>query len=84
MKLTPLGSVNHILDDTAVVKIKDPLNIPHLRRRVYDEKKRLIGVVADIIGPVSQPFAVVKLRVRDVSPGEELYVETEKRRRGRV
>ncbi|MGC9009517.1 MAG: H/ACA ribonucleoprotein complex subunit GAR1 [Sulfolobales archaeon] len=84
MRLTPLGSVNHILNDTAVVKIRDPLNIPNLRRRVYDERKRPIGVVVDIIGPVSQPFAVVKLSVKDVSPGEELYVETEKRRRGRA
>ncbi|MGC9148140.1 MAG: H/ACA ribonucleoprotein complex subunit GAR1 [Sulfolobales archaeon] len=84
MRLIPLGSVNHILDETAVVKIKDPLNIPRFGRRVYDERKRLIGVVADVIGPVSQPFAVVKLKLRDVSPGEELYIEIETRRRGRV
>ncbi|MEM0014780.1 MAG: Gar1/Naf1 family protein [Zestosphaera sp.] len=43
-------------------------NPPKLGSRVLDGKGNLLGIVVDVIGPVSSPYAVVK----PLSPGVNL------------
>jgi len=37
-------------------------NVPKIGDRVVDEKLKHIGDVGDVFGPVSSPYAVVKVR----------------------
>ena len=41
-----------------VVKL---VNVPPLGVRVYNDKLHYIGIVKDIIGPVKEPYALVKV-----------------------
>lgn len=56
-----LGEVVRVVKNQyIVVKLDDPDRIPMLGVKVYDEFRRLIGKLLDIIGPVTSPYAVVK------------------------
>ncbi len=73
-----------------VVKIDDPERLPRLGVKVFDEYRREIGRLLDIIGPVKQPYAVVKPVdenvVEKVKPGLVTYYpppRPPRRRRGR-
>lgn len=85
MQLTDLGSVSSIVMGLAVVKIDDPLNIPQLgSRAVHRNSGKVIGVVSDIIGPTSSPYAVIKLREGvSLSIGDRIACEA-RRKGGRV
>ncbi|MEZ0290745.1 MAG: hypothetical protein ABWJ42_06635 [Sulfolobales archaeon] len=79
-----LGLVEHVIWGRAIVRVDNPLEIPQLRSRVYDEKRSFVGVVVDVIGSVSKPYAVVSLRDKSItlSKGSRLFYEkTVKRRR---
>ena len=78
--LIRLGSVEHTLDEKALVRIADPVNIPSIRSRVYDKERRFIGLVTDIIGPVSRPYAVVALKEKTIHSGTELFYEPPRRK----
>lgn len=83
MGLTPLGPLVSILSGRAVVKIRDPSKIPSLGSKAYAKGlQKPVGVVADIIGPVRSPYAVIKLYEGALlsSDAEVLY---EPARRGR-
>lgn len=56
-----LGEVLHVAKNNyIIVKIEDPDRIPKLGVKVFDEFRRELGQLLDVIGPVSQPYAVVK------------------------
>ncbi|MEL9929502.1 MAG: hypothetical protein QXJ51_05110 [Sulfolobales archaeon] len=70
-----LGFVEHTLGNHVIVRIRDPRELPRIKSRVLDEKRRFIGVVSDLIGPVSKPYAVVLVRDRSLIPpkGSNLF-----------
>ncbi|MDT7864654.1 MAG: Gar1/Naf1 family protein [Thermoproteota archaeon] len=56
MKL--VGTVSHISKSKKIIiKAED---IPKLNSEVFSEDKEAIGIVIDIMGPVSSPFISVK------------------------
>lgn len=57
-----------------IVKLRE--HVPQLGARVYDKNLRYVGVVVDVIGNVSSPYAVVRpLSARDLKGflNEPLY-----------
>ncbi|OYT32293.1 MAG: hypothetical protein B6U94_00455 [Thermofilum sp. ex4484_79] len=60
----------------AIVRIKGKIDIG---LKVYDEKMREIGFIADIIGPVKSPYAVIKVNTSKISlnslMGKIVYVK---------
>lgn len=60
-----LGTVLHkSKSGYLVVKL---VNVPPLGVKVYDSKLNYIGIVKDIIGPVRDPYALVKVTVEGVN-----------------
>ncbi|MEM1506949.1 MAG: Gar1/Naf1 family protein [Candidatus Bathyarchaeia archaeon] len=56
-----IGQVLHIyLGNRAIAKVESP---PKIGATIFDIKKRPIGVVSDIFGPVKSPY--IEIRVRD-------------------
>lgn len=53
----------------------DGEKLPPLNTPVYTEDRRRVGILLDIIGPVSRPYAVVKPDQRglELSSGTMLY-----------
>jgi len=37
------------------------VNVPPIGIKVYDNKLRFIGIIKDVIGPVREPYALVKV-----------------------
>ncbi|HIQ03679.1 MAG TPA: H/ACA RNA-protein complex protein Gar1 [Desulfurococcales archaeon] len=67
-----LGTVLHkSKSGYLVVKL---VNVPPLGVKVYDSKLNYIGVVKDVIGPVKDPYALVKVTVEGVN--EEALTNT--------
>ncbi len=61
MPLRPLGSVLHITKSKyIVVKLVKADDLPPLGAEVVDANNEVIGRLIDIIGPVTQPYAIVK------------------------
>ncbi|MEM1638393.1 MAG: hypothetical protein QW247_11890 [Pyrobaculum sp.] len=83
LELTPLGEVTSIVRDQVVVRIRDPLRIPSIgARAVHKQSGKVIGVVNDVIGPVSSPYAVIKLgKDASVGVGDEILYEVRRRSR---
>jgi rRNA processing protein Gar1 len=83
LELTNLGEVTSIVKDQAVVRIRDPLKIPSIgARAVHKLSRKVIGVVSDVIGPVSSPYAVIKLsKGASVAVGDEILYEVRRRSR---
>jgi len=69
------------------VKIIDPKNIPPLGVLVtMDRRGKAIGKLIDIIGPVTNPYGVIKLVSKDleIEPGIEIFFLTPKPRRRKI
>jgi rRNA processing protein Gar1 len=83
LELTNLGEVTSIVRDQVVVRIRDPLKIPSIgARAVHKLSGKVIGVVNDVIGPVSSPYAVIKLsKGASVAVGDEILYEVRRRSR---
>ncbi|MFZ8822568.1 MAG: hypothetical protein ACO2O0_00210 [Desulfurococcales archaeon] len=78
-----MGEVTSIVRDQVVVRIRDPLKIPSIgARAVHKLSGKAIGVVNDVIGPVSSPYAVIKLsKGASVAVGDEILYEVRRRSR---
>ncbi len=78
-----MGEVTSIVRDQVVVRIRDPLRIPSIGARAVDKLSgKVIGVVNDVIGPVSSPYAVIKLsKGASVAVGNEILYEVRRRSR---
>ena len=78
-----MGEVTSIVRDQVVVRIRDPLKIPSIgARAVHKLSGKVIGVVNDVIGPVSSPYAVIKLgKGASVAVGDEILYEVRRRSR---
>jgi len=70
-KFRKLGVVLGISSQRNLIVRMENDEIPKLGSKVFDKKKREIGSIFDIIGPVKSPYAVVKCRI----PPEELRDE---------
>jgi len=87
LNLKALGKVLHISKSKKLI-IKALAQPPPINTLVYDEKFNVIGVVYDIMGPVSSPYISVLVDKIGVEPkslvGKTLYVKERRRRvRGR-
>jgi len=61
--LQRLGRISNVSPSgNAIVKAENP---PKIGAQIVDENLNIIGKVFDIIGPVSAPYAVIKLNVRE-------------------
>jgi len=58
--LTLLGSVLHLSKSKKFVIKSSSKAIPKIGDSVYDSKSRVIGLVYDVIGPVSSPYILIK------------------------
>lgn len=66
-----------------VVAIHDPAMRVKIGGKVVDGTGSLVGVVADVIGNVEKPYAVVKLKGSETpEEGAQLFMLVERRRRG--
>jgi len=83
LELTLLGEISSIVRDQAVVRIRDPLKAPSIgARAVHKPSGKVVGVVGDIIGPVSSPYAVIRLvEGASVAVGDEILCEVRRRSR---
>lgn len=52
-----MGKVLHLVKRGFVVKA---VSKPKLGRPIFDPKKRRVGNIIDVFGPVSSPYALVK------------------------
>ncbi len=80
MQLRRLGVVLHATPNGYLVAtIEDPERLPPLGVQVFDEERKPVGQLLDVIGPVKQPYAVVKPASREmlksVKPGTALYYQ---------
>ncbi len=55
-----VGEFLHTVGKTVVARVTDPREIPRIGAPLFDEKRRKVGIVADIIGNVKKPYLVVK------------------------
>jgi len=85
--LETLGRVLHMTrNGYIIVRLEKAESLPPLNTPVYREGARRVGTLLDIIGPVTQPYAVVKPDRAgiEVKEGEELYYRRpEPKRRAR-
>ncbi len=58
-----IGTLHAVVGKTVVIRISSE-EIPSIGEALYDREGRKVGVVLDIIGPVSSPFAVLRGEVR--------------------
>ena len=70
-----------------VVALEDKDRIPSLNTNVYDERRRKLGTLLDIIGPIEEPYAIVKpsdkSMLKEVVRGTVLYYEEPRPRKRR-
>ncbi|MCC6021633.1 MAG: Gar1/Naf1 family protein [Desulfurococcaceae archaeon] len=58
-----------------VVKITNSDKPPRLGSKVYNSEGRLLGVLVDLIGPVKNPYALIKpFTTVEVRQFEDVYV----------
>ena len=62
-----IGEAKTITGSIAVVQGEDQTR-PEIGTKVIDEKLEKVGHIVDIIGPVSRPYIVIKIRkgVKDI------------------
>ncbi|MCS7122106.1 MAG: Gar1/Naf1 family protein [Archaeoglobaceae archaeon] len=60
MKLIELGKVQHISKSGMIVVQLKPSSVPKIGDKVVTKKMEPVGVIQDIIGPVSSPYALIK------------------------
>ncbi|MEM4032842.1 MAG: Gar1/Naf1 family protein, partial [Zestosphaera sp.] len=77
----PLIKLGYYLHKTPsgklIVKISGK-NPPKLGSKVVDSRGNLLGIVTDVIGPVSSPYAVIKPLTTNLSLSqlEEVYIKS--------
>jgi len=76
-KLRALGKVKHISRSGMLVVALDPAYLPRIGDKVVTRKMEYVGVVNDIIGPVSSPFALVRPKNPEKMIFEDLFVVKE-------
>ena len=87
--LKRLGTVLHTTPNGYIVARleREDNSVPPLNTVVYDEDMNRVGILLDIIGPITSPYVVIKPSSREVrvSEGTRLYYRppTPRRRRGR-
>jgi RNA-binding protein len=59
--LTLLGLTLHLSKSNKLVVKSSSKTIPKIGDPVYDGKSRVIGLIYDVIGPVSSPYILIKL-----------------------
>ena len=77
--LRRLGKVLHLSPSgNVIVKVE---NIPKIGDNVVDEKIKHIGDVGDVFGPVSSPYASVKVRTHKPGKlqGKIVYISSHRR-----
>jgi len=72
--LRKIGEVLHIgPNNRAIAKVED---LPKIGATIFDIKKKPIGIVLDIFGPVKSPY--IEIEVKDQNPkkivGSPIYV----------
>ena len=78
--LKKIGEIYRITHDKKIViKLTSSTSLPPLYITVYDYGMKRIGILYDIIGPVSSPFGLVKpteeaLKEGDKIIGKSVYV----------
>ncbi|NPA86816.1 MAG: H/ACA RNA-protein complex component Gar1 [Candidatus Diapherotrites archaeon] len=50
----------HRVGGNVVARIVDPRRVPRIGAPVFDERGKKLGIVADVIGRVDRPYAVIK------------------------
>ncbi len=84
-----LGTALHVSRSGNIIVKVEQREPPPLGSRVFDRDMRRLGVVVDIIGPVTSPYVVVKPESSEVrllfEPGPVYYAPPRRqlRRRGR-
>ncbi|MHC1601238.1 MAG: H/ACA ribonucleoprotein complex subunit GAR1 [Candidatus Nezhaarchaeales archaeon] len=77
--LTLLGSMLHLSKSNMLI-VKGTKRVPKIGDPVYDNKSRTIGLVYDIIGPISSPYIVIRpssdLSPRDLRRLKKVYVKS--------
>uniref|UniRef100_A0A7C3MA47 H/ACA RNA-protein complex protein Gar1 n=1 Tax=Archaeoglobus fulgidus TaxID=2234 RepID=A0A7C3MA47_ARCFL len=76
-RLRALGRVKHMSKTGMLVVALNPACIPKIGDKVVTRRNEHIGFVADIIGPVSSPYALVKPKDTEKIVLEELFVVKE-------
>lgn len=76
--MKPLGKVLHVSKSKKLI-LKTSSPPPPVNTEVYDEKLNVIGIVYDIMGPVSSPYVSVLVDKASINPetlvGRILYVK---------
>ncbi len=92
MPRKPIGPVLHITPSRLIiVRANDPNNLPKIGDEVVSAGGEYVGIVSDIIGPVIEPYIVVKPRspiaLTIAKPSTILYaqfrIQKRRTRRGR-
>ncbi|RLF08313.1 MAG: hypothetical protein DRJ60_00665 [Thermoprotei archaeon] len=77
--LTLLGSTLHLSKSNMLI-VRGTRKVPKIGDPVYDNKSRTIGIIYDIIGPVSSPYIVIKpssdLTPHDLRRLKKVYVKS--------
>jgi len=73
-KLRKLGEILGVSSQKNLIVRIQSQNIPRVNSKVFDRKRRKIGFVFDIIGPVSAPYAVVKCELPPEEIKGDIYV----------
>ncbi|MCK4440118.1 hypothetical protein KAU85_03950 [Candidatus Bathyarchaeota archaeon] len=79
-----LGRVLHVSQSrNAIIKTE---NIPKISQTVVDENLKPIGKILDIFGPVSSPYASVRLKIREIEKlaDKMVYILPSKRKKEKV
>ncbi len=92
MPRKPIGPVLHVTPSRfIVVRASNPDNLPKIGDDVVSAGGEYIGIVCDIIGPVNEPYVIVKpkspIALSIAKPSTILYAQfkipKKKTRRGR-
>lgn len=78
--MEPLGKVRTV-SRSGMLIVRAP-RAPPIGAKVFDERMARIGAVYDVIGPVSKPYAVVKVELDSINPrslvGRVVYIKPKK------
>ena len=87
-----LGRIFKVVGSGSLVVRLDTPKPPPLGSQVFTSDVKRLGILSDVIGPTSEPYAVVKLLkgqydLRDLYPGMKIYYKVKplgrrRRRRG--
>jgi len=69
LTLKVLGPITHITKSGLIItRIEDYKNIPPIGSFVFDANGEKIGILVDIIGPITNPYAVVRVERKAILP----------------